>query len=92
MFRTSEQAIKWIEAKIKPLSSKTLFFPDPWLKVPKAQKIQGQGLANGFFKEYGSFATDVVGRVCVLTDVTRLNFFEVARAAFFSKYLVRGTW
>ena len=24
--------------------------------------------------------------VVVLTDVTRLNFFEVARAAFFSKY------
>ena len=29
----------------------------------------------------------------IFTDVTRLNFFEVARAAFFSKYqiLVRGT-
>ena len=30
------------------------FFPDPWLKVPKAQKSQGQGLANEVFFVYGT--------------------------------------
>ena len=48
----------WYCKNIHTLYVHTIF-PDP-----KAQKSQGKGLANKVFLEYGSFATDVVVRMC----------------------------
>ena len=50
-------------SQLSQLIIKNSIFPDPWL-VPKAQKSQGQGLANEVFFVHGSFATVGV-RVCV---------------------------